>query len=378
MSMPSHEEKLDRCEEHITSDYLLDALGDFLNEAKRIREGAGASSLLEAKILIVGGLIQFLTKIALEAARIVEWSHMAEQICAKLRIMLDTQKGMCLVYRSQQAQKTAEMPRSRDLVQSGNESFKLEVISSFNPALYDSFIRHLNDLITLYENFRVTPRFVIATQAIRIGRYACTLAHMLYDMLNDDHSVEMRRLGLWFSRNILLKPDILHEDLIFRVHSSHYLRDDVWTHLACNRQYEGQFRQFEKYNLYVVKSIFDSNTEICAFALLNHDVFDPFPTPGPDTQEDFRLPIVLIEHFEVRPQFRRCGIGSLLMRFIKRMAMANGYSMISIHESGKMLETLGFWACMKFRPSPVCSGWQEIDLDKLRAAEMSSITPAST
>lgn len=383
------QKRLERLQSSLDSDHLLDAIHTFLEAAKEIKEARLASSLPDAKHLIECGLIRGLTEIALQAARIVKWTKEADMLCDKLREMRDGQALMELVYHNQhkremrirQAQGVTDPPEEG--------SFELEKLSEFNPEIYWLFLNNLNNLITLYEHFQVRPLISIATQAILIGKQACALVNILYILINlKTRADAARMLCHYFTHRILLSPILRDfDDLICRVHCTHTIREQVWGHVSMQGYTDQDLDLFREYALFVVDDPFPSNDgdEICAYAILNHDVMEKFPSPNPDgvlrcvteCEEDFKQPIVVIKYLFVRAPYRRCGFGGALVKYITKMAKVNGYQVVSIEETDAMLESRIFWNAMKFQPSPFCQGWHEMAFDS-DSGSSHRVTPAST
>ena len=371
----SARESLDRLQTTLDPNHLLDAVHGFLETVKRVKEARDASSLTEAKLMIECGLIRDLTEIALQAARVVKWTHLADKLCNQLREIRDRQSAVEFVYLNYLRQQEREglMQDITDPPKTGD--WELEKLSSFNPQIYRLFLNNLNNLIVLYETFKVRPYILIATQAIAIGKQACALGNMLYILLEDYRKADTMRLScLYFTHTVLLSVILKHfENLVFRVHSTHEIREHVWEHLLNQGYKASDLQHFRKYALLVVEDIFPGNdgTDICAYALLNHDIMDPFPSPDPDgtprslmdCEEDFKYPFVVIQQLVVRPSYRRCGIGGAFVRYIAKMAKINGYTVVSVEESEQMLATRDFWNVLKFKPSPYCQGWYERELD---------------
>jgi GNAT superfamily N-acetyltransferase len=371
----SARENLDRLQTSLDPNALLDAVHECLETMKRVKEARGATSLPEAKLLIECGLIRDLTEIALQAARVVKWTPLADKLCDQLREIRDRQSAVEFVYlngirkqkRIRLMQDITDPPKTGD--------WELEKLSSFNPQIYRLFLNNLNNLIVLFETFKVRPFILIATQAIAIGKQACALGNMLYILLEEYKSADAMRLNCFYFTHTILLSAMLKDfdDLVFRVHSTHEIRGRVWEYLSNHGYKERDLQHLSKYALLVVEDIFPGNdgNDICAYALLNHDIMYPFPSPDPDgtprslmdCEEDFKYPFVVIEKLVVRPSYRHCGIGGAFVRHIAKMARINGYTVVSVEESEQMLATQGFWNVLKFKPSPYCQGWYERELD---------------
>ena len=381
--------RLDALQSSLDSDHLLDSIHAFLESAKEIRETRLASSLPDAKRLIECGLIRGLTEIAIQAVRVVKWTKAADKLRGRLIEMREGQALMELVYHNQH-KREMRIRQAQGLTDPPEDgSFELEKLSEFDPEIYRLYLDNLNNLITLYEHFKVRPLISIATQAILIGKQACALANILYILINLKTRADAMRMSYHhFTHSILLSPILRDfDDLICRVHCTHKIREQVWGHVLMQGYTDLDLDLFREYALFVVDDPFPSNDEddICAYAILNHDVMEKFPSPNPDNvercvtdcEDDFKQPIVVIKHLFVRAPYRRCGFGGALVKYIAKMAKINGYQVVSIEETDDMLATRDFWNAMKFQPSPFCQGWYEMAIDSYCDSSR-GIIPAST
>ena len=141
------------------------------------------------------------------------------------------------------------------------------------------------------------------------------------------------------------------EHVLNYVFASKRIRDLVRNTLADQWRYSSiHLEDVKKSTIFTVDHFFDDQTPICAYALLSHDVTCPAETTSP----------VVIQHFEVKPDYRRCGIGRMLMKFLALRATRNGYKLLTIPATQEVSSKWLFWERMGFRPSNISEGWYDL------------------
>jgi GNAT superfamily N-acetyltransferase len=263
---------------------------------------------------------------------------------------------MDLVYRYQHEKAMADYEVGGGSMIKRPGSFKLKILSEFDPRLYEMYLNNVSNLTTLHDEFKVKPKILIATQAILFGKQACALANILYNIIQDPKANDMRGLCIQFTYTLLLAPVILHPSLIIQISNDNPLRREVWGHLGEMGYSDEQLAAFERYHLVVVDSIFDSSCAVCAFALLSHNVFVPASPEDPHELSN----MIVMQHIEVRAAHQRCGIGGFLARAIRKIARGNGYHSIYVPETPQMQATANFWKCLGFKKSLFYEGWHAL------------------
>jgi GNAT superfamily N-acetyltransferase len=380
---------LRRCAESLNSDGILDAVYEFIELARQTKEGGLATTFADSQAIIYE-MTSELIHVAIEAIRVTYWTPNARNLLGMLTTMRETHSSMITFCRSKRTAEIEmeEMRRLSGGVGNTPEAFCFKNLCKFNPLIYDSYTANLNHLITVYNNF-VMPRFKIGYQAIQLGRVACVLASNLCAMIGDTDGKRFHMFGLYFSTKNLMGPVILHpekcisrildeekigqlsissqmditdvmprlqqpngtEHVLNYVFASKRIRDLVENTLVCEWEYDPtQLAAVKKSTIFTVDHFFDDKTPICAYALLSHDVTCPAETTSP----------VVIQHFEVKPDYRRCGIGRMLLKFLALRATRNGYKLLTIPATQEVSSKWLFWERMGFRPSNISEGWHDL------------------
>jgi GNAT superfamily N-acetyltransferase len=403
-----HEAYLVQCSSTLVSDDILDAMYEFITILDKIRECRPETTLNGAKAKIFE-MIRLLTVIALKATHTVYWTENAEKMRNQFLCMLKTQHHMISIC-TDQAKMDMESEEELQGAAACTSDFSLKNLCRQNPQIYEHYILNLNNLITYFEDFQQSPKFGIATQAILIGKQACALLNNLYLMIDDRAmAVVSRRQLSYFTFHILIKPVILKERYISRIirqsdiegqlniikglpktdwvrwndaylTRSNDIRQMIMDHLESSwYQSKSDILRLREYTIFTVDNFLDNlrdgSDPICAFALLNHDVTRRWVPPAPGPFTEFSEPYVVIEHINVRPAYQRCGVASMLVRFIAQTAAKNGYERLSIQDTGAVSTTHHFWQCLGFRPSRKLWGRRDLVLKRKMTLKKEQTAP---
>ena len=352
----------EKCLPYLVPDYLLNSLKELMENLEQTAEMRGACSLTESKIMI-SNIIESLLEVALQSARIVSWSDNVMYLISQLREIIGMQRALSLVYANQMIQEDIVLQNYAQSYENAlmMGDFQLSTLSRSRPELYNWYIRVLNDIITRYQTFKHRPLFAIAAQGVRIGRDVCTLASILYLILGMDEKAEkMRTFLCHFSVHIMIKPVVLPTLQIHKIDRDSEFKPVVWKHLHDSYGYDLQDLEFfSDYTIWVVEDPFENQG--CAFAITNFDVTMPFTVPRDDTRIDFKYPYVVIQFLEVEESFKRCGFGTFLVNYLKRVARENNYETLCVDQC-YMFNSLPFWKAMRFKPSKSVERWHEFEL----------------
>jgi GNAT superfamily N-acetyltransferase len=379
---------LKSCAESLNSDGILDAVYEFIELARQTKEGRLATTFADSQAIIYRQTTELL-HVAIEAIRVTYWTPNARNLLGMLIQMRETHSSMILFCKRKAGIEMEEMHRVSGGEGNLPEAFCFKNLCKLNPLIYDSFVANLNHLLIGYDNFKMPNKFKIGYQAIQLGKIACVLASNLCAMIGDTDGKRFHLFGLYFSTKNLMGPAILHpekcisrildeekigqlsvssqmditdvmpclqqpngtERVLDYVFASKRMRDLVEFTLGNEWEYDSiQLDAVKKCTIYTVDHFFDDETPICAYALLSHDVTCPAETTSP----------VVIQHFEVKPEFRRCGIGRMLMKFLALRATRNGYKRLTIPATQEVSSKWLFWERMGFRPSNINEGWHDL------------------
>jgi GNAT superfamily N-acetyltransferase len=364
----------------VQTDFVLDALIEFFHKVTAAREGRDALTYPESQTIVMD-LTQSLLEIAYQALRTIPWTACAREQMPRLREEIDAldNHGYYLDYLQHQFSMTDSVDEQRASLRHTLENptddapFSLKTLSVTHPELHDGYLRNLNDLVTYFTTYENEADKVIAKNVVGIGRTACLLATILMKMIDEwDLARRTAIYAGYFSLRVLVYP-IFSDHLKCQVMLRPDARHSVFEYLRESRGYtEEELLHFDNYTILSV-SYENEIQQTFAFALINHDVSFPFTQPNETCPMDFQYPVVHIQHVEVTPEFQRCGLGSFLVRHIKKLACQNKYDAVAIYEQKSMLATSGFWNAMGFKKSQVMDDWRDIEFKPVKPEVVSPL-----
>lgn len=351
-------------------DFVFDALTEFIRKIKAVREAHDALTFAESKLIIMD-IVQSLLEIAYQVMRTVAWTEHAKEAMKNLRKEIDGLDNWGYYLDSLQwnlnthsnEQYVASVRRFFDLPIE-ESVFSFGTLSLCKPELHEEYLKKLNDLLAFCFSYDKTTELKIAKQAVKIGRSSCSLANTLLKIVDEQEFA--RRLAIYtayFSTYLLIAPMLKKDFVICQNCIRKEDRDSVWGFLRTSAGYtEAEITRLEHYTIVSLNFPLEPNQKI-GFAVINHDVMYPFRASRQMIAEDFEYPIVLVQYIAISPKYRGVGVGSHLMKHIKKLAASNRYEAIAIAETDDVRKTMGFWTAVGFKPSIYLNGWHEIELN---------------
>jgi GNAT superfamily N-acetyltransferase len=366
------EEEVNDDSDHRIRDFVYEALSEFIERVRDTKEARESLSEPES-FQIITGCVQNLLDLAYQVTRIVPWTNNAKKLEGQLRKEIDRLDNWGYNYDYLQLEfhtsfDSIELHIAMCTAQSNLPNrdcmFSFQMLSINTPDLYVDYLCKLNDLITYYSNYDKRSDFVIAKQAVKIGRSACSLANTLLEIMQQHDSARKAAIfTVHFSFRLLITPMLVQGFQVCHTCVKQEEREKVWDTLRVEAGYtEDDIKCLEYYTIVGLRHPLKTD-DMVGFAVINHDVAYPFRPPRQELPVEFQYPYVDVRYVRIDPDYRRCGAGGYLLKHIKTSARENNYEAMVIFETENMLNTNGFWKAMGFKESKFLSGWYEIELN---------------